>query len=372
MTNKLNASIPANNWKIIELYNKLKKGELDPSPDFQRKLVWKKPHKFKFIETILLNFPFPEIYIAPGKIDVDTLILKDMIVDGQQRCTTIENYIEGKDVFALTRIPIVKFKDLSKEAKEEFLNYEVSIRYLKNASIDQIKEIFQKINSTEYALNKTERLNAQWGESEFIFFAKQITEKIPDLNVEDVNYKLSDGTRKSLFDFFITKYGVFDENDLKRMLALQYVMTLTATLIENKYFRRNDKVQHYIELYNEEFVDASIIENSLLKTTEFIDSLDLDPKSYWLNKANVFTLIVEISKYDTTKINKDRLSQALKAFELDYKEWTKAEINEMPFTEKSVGQVKYFEFSREGVNEVTAREHRGEIVNNIITRNLIS
>lgn len=39
--NKLNASIPANNWKIIELYNKIKKDELDPSPSFQRKLVWK-------------------------------------------------------------------------------------------------------------------------------------------------------------------------------------------------------------------------------------------------------------------------------------------------------------------------------------------
>lgn len=370
MTIKLNASIPANNWKIIELYNKLKKEELDPSPDFQRKLVWKKSHKFKFIETILLNFPFPEIYIAPGKLDIDSLVLKDMIVDGQQRCTTIENYIEGKDVFALTRIPITKFKDLSKEEKEEFLNYEVSIRYLKNATINQIKEIFQKINSTEYALNTTERLNAQWGESEFIFFAKQITEKIEDLNVEDVNYKINSNTRSSLYNFFITKYNVFDENDIKRMLALQYVMTLTATLIENKYFRRNDRVQHYIELYNEEFVDASIIDNALFNTTTYIDSLDLDPKSYWLNKANVFTLIVEISKYDTSKINKDGLSHALKTFEQDYKEWTKAEINEAPFAEKTLGQIKYFEYSREGINESPAREYRGEIVRNIIVSNL--
>lgn len=29
------------------------------------------------------------------------------------------------------------------------------------------------------------------GESEFIFFAKQITEKVEDLNLDDVNYKLS-------------------------------------------------------------------------------------------------------------------------------------------------------------------------------------
>jgi hypothetical protein len=155
------------------------------------------------------------------------------------------------------------------------------------------------------------------------------------------------------------------------MLALQYVMTLIATLIENKYFRRNDRVQYYIELYNDEFVDASIIDNILLKTTSYIDSLDLDPKSYWLNKANVFTLIVEISKYDTAKINKDGLSLALKTFELDYKEWTRAELGDTPFFEKSHGQIKYFEYSREGINEALARDHRGEIVRDIIITNLI-
>ncbi len=370
MINKLNSSVPANNWKIIELYNKLKKDELDPSPDFQRKLVWKKPHKYKFIETILLNFPFPEIYIAPGKLDTETLELKDMIVDGQQRCTTIENYIEGKDVFAFPKAPIPKFKDLTKEQKEEFLNYEVSVRYLKNATITQIKAIFQKINSTEYALNSTERLNAQWGESEFIFFAKQITEKIHELDVEDVNYKIDNASRTKFYDFFISKYTVFDENDLKRMLAIQYIMTLLATIIENKYFRRNDKVQYYIELYNEEFVDASIIDNRLLATITFIDSLNLDLKSYWLNKANAFSLIIELYKFDTSKIDEIALADELNQFESDYKEWQKAQANEVPYKERYIGQIKYFEYSREGVNEVVAREHRGEIIKSIITRHL--
>ncbi|MCP4113537.1 MAG: hypothetical protein GY749_49770 [Desulfobacteraceae bacterium] len=57
----LESSIPANNEKIIEIYKKVKSGQLDPSPDFQRKLVWKKQHKINFIKTILLNYPFPEI-----------------------------------------------------------------------------------------------------------------------------------------------------------------------------------------------------------------------------------------------------------------------------------------------------------------------
>jgi len=154
------------------------------------------------------------------------------------------------------------------------------------------------------------------------------------------------------------------------MLALQYIMTLIATIVENKYFRRNDKVQFYIELYNEEFVDASIIDNRLLATITFIDSLNLDARSYWLNKANAFSLIVELYKFDTSKIDRITLTDELNQFESDYKEWVKAQANEVPYKERYVGQIKYFEYSREGVNEVAARDHRGEIIKNIITRNL--
>lgn len=367
---KLNASIPANNWKIIELYNKLKKLELDPSPDFQRKLVWKKQHKFKFISTILLNYPFPEIYIAPGKIDIETLDLKDMIVDGQQRCTTIVNYIEGTDVFALYKIPLKKFSELNNLEKEEFLNYEVSIRYLKNATIEQIKEIFQNINSTEYSLNATERINAQWGESEFIFFGKQIIEPNNELNLENATYKIDEDTRSFLQNFFIHKYSVFNENDLKRMLALQYILTLIATLIIDSYFRRNDKVQEYIESFNDEFLNASNYEITLLDTTKFIDSLNLEINSYWFNKANIFTLIIELSKFELSDINPFKLVDELNLMEADYKTYLKNQAMELPFTERFPEQSKYFEYAREAVNEISAREFRGKIVHGFIQNSL--
>ncbi len=369
MTKKLNASIPANNWKIIELYNKVKKGELDPSPSFQRKLVWKKQHKFTFIETILMNFPFPEIYIAPGMLDTDALVLKDLIVDGQQRTTTIIKYIEGEDVFALKNMTIKPFADLSPEEKADFLNYEVSVRYMKNASEEQIKEIFRRINSTEYSLNSTERVNAQWGDSEFVLFGKQIIESVGDLNYEIISYKLDANSRNLLHNFFIEEFRIFTENDIKRMLALQFILTLLATIIEEGYFRRNDKTQFYIESYNDEFVNASDIEIRLSKTIEFIQNLELDKKSYWFNKANIFSLIIELIQYDLTTINIEGFSNDLKEFESEYIKYSKLD-NKDVYQEKIEGQAKYFEYAREAVNEVIAREHRGRIINIFITSNL--
>lgn len=370
MTSKLNASIPANNWKIIELYNKVKKNELDPSPDFQRKLVWKKQHKFKFIETIILNFPFPEIYIAPGTLDTAALELKDMIVDGQQRCTTIVNYIEGKDVFASSNALIPKFSEL--ENQKDFLNYEVSIRYMKNANSDQIIEIFQRINSTEYSLNTTERLNAKWGDSEFVLFGKQILEEDKFLNYDIISYKLSGTNKNVLHDFFIKEFKIFTENDVKRMLALQYILTLIAALLEGKYFRRNDKTQEYIELYNEEFINASAIEVSLTTVVKFIIALELNEKSYWFNKANIFTLIIELSKYNLNKIDKTGFKSELQEFEDTYRKYSSSAIDEdaiaIDIEEK---HVKYYEYSREAVNEMQVREFRGKIISEFILKNVI-
>ena len=378
---KLDFSIPANNEKIISLYNKLKKDELNPKPIYQRKLVWKKQHKINFITTILSNFPFPEIYVAPGLMDTETLELKDQIVDGQQRLTTIKNYIEGKDVFALNTIPIAKFTDLSKSQKEDFLNYEVSVRYLKNASEEQIRDIFQRINSTEYALNRTERLNAQWGESEFVCFAKQMVEQDLDIDATLINYQIEPQNRKLLLAFFHTQYTVFSENDVNRMLALQFAMTLLSTFLAGEYFRRNEKVQEDIERFYEEFPQAGEIETRLVDTINFIHSLNLKAKSYWFNKANIFTLIVECYKFDLLYIDKDVFSTKLKELENTYNLFSYNEISnsntylhgEFPSQGPIVisqETVKYYEYAKEGVNEKYARDFRGNVVKNMLDQSI--
>jgi hypothetical protein len=365
--NKLDFSVPANNQKVIELYNKLKKGELNPKPVYQRKLVWKKQHKYKFIGTILMNFPFPEVYLAPGELDTETLILKDQIVDGQQRLTTIVNYIEGKDVFSLGNMPIKKFSDLDKTEKEDFLNYEISVRYLKNANEEQIREIFQRINSTEYSLNKTERTNAQWGDSEFICFAKQMVETDLDIDLSLINYILLPENRQVFLYFFHTKYKVFSENDINRMLALQYILTLLATVCEEEYFRRNDKVQDYIENYFEEFVDAGEIELNLIRAVNFIDSINLNPNSYWFNKANIFSLIVECYKYDTSTLNTENLKQELERLEHENKQYLLAQIEKAEITIDSE-TTKYFDNAREGVNDKPIREFRGTFLKKVLDK----
>lgn len=367
---RLESSIPANNTKIIEIFNKIRSGQLSINNDYQRKLVWKKQHKFDFIDTILRNYPFPEVYLAPGSLDQEKLILVDEIVDGQQRLTTIHDYINGADVFSLPKIPIKRFSELNPTEKSSFLNYEISIRYLKGVSAVQVRDIFQRINKTDYALNSTERLNAQWGESEFICFCKQIIEK--EFESDAVQYLVNPQSRTAFLEFFHGEDeddSIFTTGDRSRMIAMQYIMTLIATIDFGEYFSRNDKVSQYIQGFNDSFPQAAQIEFDLLKTVNFIQSLELDRKSRWFNKANLFTLLVELNRFDIQKIDSKLLGKKLRALDrrVSFDEFGLLDENEALNPEEK----KYFDYAREAVNQKTAREYRGNFLRSIFESSVI-
>lgn len=364
LPNKLESSIPANNAKIIEIFNKIRSGQLLVNSDYQRKLVWKKQHKFDFIDTILCNYPFPEVYLAPGTLDQEKLILVDEIVDGQQRLTTIRDYINGVDVFCLPKIPIKRFSELDVAERSSFLNYEISIRYLKGVDQNQVKDIFQRINKTDYALNSVERLNAQWGESEFICFCKQLVETDFDSNA--VQYIVSSKNRDILLNFFHGNEdddSIFSSGDKSRMLALQYIMTVIATIDSREYFPRNDRINRYIQGFNDSFPQASELEAAIIRAVEFIQSLNIDRKSRWLKKTNLFTLLVELSKFDISLIDKPVFFEKLSSLD------RRASLDEFGLNEVETGLLpeerKYIELSREAVNEKSSRDYRGTFMRNI-------
>jgi len=359
----LQQSIPANNQKIIELYNKMRSEQIVVNKSYQRKLVWKNTHKFNFIDTILKNFPFPEIYLAPGVLDQINLLLIDEIVDGQQRLSTIRHYIEGTDVFALPRLPLKKFSELDPTERSSFLNYEVSIRYLKNVSTEQVREIFQRINKTDYSLNAAERLNAQWGESEFVCFAKQIVD--PTFFVDGLEYVIDDSSKEVLYNFFHGNSdedeAVFTENDKSRMLAYQYVMTIVATLNEQEYFNRNEKLKAYIEGYNDCFLPASTILKRLVNVVNFLNEINVPRSTRWYKKANLFTLIVELDSFDTGRIDSAKLREKL--LDLDHR----ASLSEIGLESKmTLDEMKYIDQAREGVNQKHVRIARGKFIEGII------
>src|SRR5688572_29351583 len=132
----------ATNRKVRELLTSLREGKLIPRPDFQRRLVWNNKDKSHFLETVLLDYPFPEIYVAAGDVDVETGEGTELLVDGQQRITTLFQYFSSSPDLVLYG-NIKPYAELTKERKEAFLQYDVVVRDLGRMDIEVIKNVFR-------------------------------------------------------------------------------------------------------------------------------------------------------------------------------------------------------------------------------------
>lgn len=82
--------------EIVDLVAAMRNASITLSPYFQRNLVWREAHKKDFIDTILKGYPFPQIFLARGPIDLETMSASQAVVDGQQRLNAIRDFVQGK------------------------------------------------------------------------------------------------------------------------------------------------------------------------------------------------------------------------------------------------------------------------------------
>lgn len=146
------------NKKIREVIQAVREGRIKPRPEFQRRLVWSRDDKNHFLDTILRGYPFPEIYLADGEVNLETGEGTQLLVDGLQRVSTIIQYFEADSDLKLTTVP--PYRELEKDDKTAFLQYDVAVRDLGNVSRDEIIEVFQRLNATKYSLLDIEINNA--------------------------------------------------------------------------------------------------------------------------------------------------------------------------------------------------------------------
>lgn len=257
------------NKKIIDIYNDIKDGILKLQPDFQRKLVWNSNHKENFIETILLELPFPEIYTAIGDLDLTTKKTEVLVVDGQQRLSTIYEYILESDTFEYKKIK--KFSDLTEDEQRKFFYYVVVVRDLGYIPKEEIRQIFKRINSVDYALEAIEINNALY-DGEYISTAKEIVDKM---------------------DF----YSTMNDSEIKRMKDLEFVLAIMVTNDLDAYFKGYNEVETFVQNYNDDYKNKDITIQKFKKITDLIKSFKLSKDSIWINSRSCyFTLLVELLK----------------------------------------------------------------------------
>jgi hypothetical protein len=314
-------------------------GTLVPQPDFQRRLVWTNKDKVEFIKTVLEGYPFPEIYIAAGRVDTKTGEGAEVLVDGQQRITTLYQYFKGSPDL---RLPpdTEPYDRLSEPTQVAFLEYKVVVRDLGSMPIEQIKQVFQRINSTSYGLNAMEIHNARYG-GEF----KELAEAVSQL------------------DFF-EQNRVFTANDIKRMNDVLYCASLLVTVIST-YFNRDSEIEPYLEKYNEDFPGKERLLNEVVKVLTFISQMNLAPKSRAFKKADFFTLFVELY---TILIKEGAVPDLTKVRgEIDHF-FGQVELASQGEADSESDGMRYYKAALQASNDRSSRITRGKIIRKVIRK----
>lgn len=264
------------------------------APPYQRNPVWSVKQQSSLIETILLEYPIPEIYMQDSTDESG--LENHVVVDGQQRVRAVLGYIEGDYELSddINRWSGLAFDDLDAQSKKKIFEYDFVVRILPELADEQIRSIFQRINRTNVGLNPQELRHATyWGP-----FIKMV-EKLADLPYWDVS-------------------GVFSANDRRRMLDAEFVAEIAVAYL-NGLQNKKSKLEQYFRIYETEFDDEQRTVGVFLKVLGEIDAVLPDiTKTRWKKRSDFYTLFLCLATFENaiplSKEGRSKLREILTAF----------------------------------------------------------
>jgi hypothetical protein len=261
--------------RTVSSFNKShQRQELVLAPPFQRNPVWTTRQKAYLIDSILLGFPVPELYMS-DTID-ESGNEQHVVVDGQQRIRACLDFINGD--YALdsedvdSRWRDLTFEDLTPELKQVFFGYKFVVRVLPPMSEDQIRGIFARLNRNVVALNAQELRNATyWGP--FI----QTIQMMADA------------------DEFWASSGIFSANDHRRMLDHEFISELVVAYLHGPQ-NKKDKLDDFYQLYEEFFEGRAHVVSAFSRVIgEISQLLPTLTGTRWRKKSDFYTLFLSLA-----------------------------------------------------------------------------
>ena len=245
---------------IGEIINLYKDGDLKLNPAFQRLFRWSDFQKTKFVESILLGIPIPEIFVAQDKDG------KWTIVDGVQRVSTILQLIgmlPEKDRLQMTEVkylPSLKglhWEDLPEEIQRLFKRAKLGINIiLTENSIQAQYELFQRLNTGGLHLEAQEIRNCL-----IIMLNEDFYHKINELkdfepfksaiSLSDKKYE-EEYHMELILRYFIAVHGdvKYENYSLSSIHLSEFIDKETIELIQNEKFDIDQAIANFKEVFS--------------------------------------------------------------------------------------------------------------------------
>jgi hypothetical protein len=172
----------SSDWTVETVLSQLRKGNIHLNPNFQRREAWSNARKSKFIESVVIGLPIPQLVLAEISGKRGTYI----VLDGKQRLLSLLRFTESAEDraigFGLSSLEIRS--DLARKKyyhfvhdpalevdRNQFLNYTLRTVIIRNwPNTDFLHQVFLRLNTGSVTLSAQE-LRQAMAPGEFTSFA---------------------------------------------------------------------------------------------------------------------------------------------------------------------------------------------------------
>lgn len=244
-------------------------GQLVLDPPFQRRTVWSIGYRRSFIDTVLRNYPSPAIFlqweIDPGRPTVYN------VVDGKQRLNAIIDFT--RDDFHLADLWIedgkqnLTWSDLKESTQKSLVNYVLTVENINDASDEERREAFERLNRNVARLAAQELRHAQY----------------PGTFLERMEALAADP--------FWLNQRIVTPAAVRRMKDVEFVSELFILTAEGVQDGDSDVIDSYYASWDEEIPDEDLHRAVFDEVQEYLGDLPLDwQETRWSNVNDLYGL----------------------------------------------------------------------------------
>jgi Protein of unknown function DUF262 len=330
---------------VAWFWDLFKRDLLDLDPPYQRRSVWAPSYKSYFIDTVLLSYPAPAIFLFEEISEEG--VGRYSVVDGKQRLQTIFEFIGDKfpvdEKGSVSRLRDKYFSDFPPEDKKRFYSYQFSIEFLPSTDEGTLNNIFDRINRNVSKLSPQELRHAKYG-GVFASAAEVLAEEMFKEPPKDFP-RIVDSSKRQMKDVELVVQLL--------LLTERGVDTQSQNDLDQAYGERDDEWEQADEVQQQFREVVRIIKR-------WADPLVAGEARRLRNQADYYSLYgAVLNLYRSSDLPNDSVAvQRLNGF--------MALVNDEDKRESREATKRYYEAARAASNDLAQRRRRIEILQDVI------